>query len=69
MSKPAGDQVVTFVPGDGVWPELMNSVKEVFKQAQVPVKFEEKFIRYTGYSLFNVIGAVITRSCYEMLVL
>ena len=29
------------IPGDGVGPELMNSVKTVFKAANVPVEFEE----------------------------
>uniref|UniRef100_UPI00253FEDB1 isocitrate dehydrogenase [NAD] subunit beta, mitochondrial n=1 Tax=Euleptes europaea TaxID=460621 RepID=UPI00253FEDB1 len=29
------------LPGDGVGPELMHSVKEVFKAASVPVEFEE----------------------------
>ena len=29
------------IPGDGVGPDLMKSVKEVFTAAQVPVQFEE----------------------------
>ena len=29
------------VPGDGVGPELMSVVREVFAAAEVPVKFEE----------------------------
>ncbi|XP_041091235.1 isocitrate dehydrogenase [NAD] subunit beta, mitochondrial-like isoform X1 [Polyodon spathula] len=32
---------VTMVPGDGVGPELMTAVKEVFKAGDVPVVFEE----------------------------
>ena len=32
------------IPGDGVGPELMSSVKDVFSAAQVPVDFEEVFI-------------------------
>ncbi|CAI9587603.1 unnamed protein product [Staurois parvus] len=32
---------VTMIPGDGVGPELMHSVKEVFKAADVPVEFDE----------------------------
>ncbi|XP_039397017.1 isocitrate dehydrogenase [NAD] subunit beta, mitochondrial isoform X3 [Mauremys reevesii] len=32
---------VTMLPGDGVGPELMHSVKEVFKAAGVPVEFDE----------------------------
>lgn len=30
----------TMIPGDGVYPELMNSVKTVFKEIGVPVDFE-----------------------------
>ena len=29
------------IPGDGVGPELMTSVKNVFSAAKVPVKFDE----------------------------
>ncbi|XP_021238273.1 isocitrate dehydrogenase [NAD] subunit beta, mitochondrial isoform X1 [Numida meleagris] len=32
---------VTMLPGDGVGPELMHAVKEVFKAASVPVIFDE----------------------------
>jgi isocitrate dehydrogenase (NAD+) len=32
---------VTLVPGDGVGPELMLCVREVYKQIGVPVEFEE----------------------------
>uniref|UniRef100_A0A6I8QW33 Isocitrate dehydrogenase [NAD] subunit, mitochondrial n=1 Tax=Xenopus tropicalis TaxID=8364 RepID=A0A6I8QW33_XENTR len=32
---------VTMIPGDGVGPELMHSVREVFKAADVPVEFDE----------------------------
>ena len=38
--------MVTLVPGDGVGPEVMGSVQEVFKAAGVPVDFEEYFVRY-----------------------
>lgn len=46
VSKPAGRHVVTLVPGDGVGPEMMASVQEVFKTAGVPVDFEEYFMRF-----------------------
>ena len=45
VSRPAGRHVVTLVPGDGVGPEIMGSVQEVFKAAGVPVDFEEHFVR------------------------
>uniref|UniRef100_A0A6P8RWZ1 Isocitrate dehydrogenase [NAD] subunit, mitochondrial n=1 Tax=Geotrypetes seraphini TaxID=260995 RepID=A0A6P8RWZ1_GEOSA len=40
-AKPEGTFHVTMIPGDGVGPELMHSVKEVFKAANVPVEFDE----------------------------
>lgn len=46
VSQPSGKQVVTMVPGDGVWPELLHSVKDVFRLAQIPIVFDEKIIRY-----------------------
>ncbi|XP_036595584.1 isocitrate dehydrogenase [NAD] subunit beta, mitochondrial-like [Trichosurus vulpecula] len=39
--KVEGVYPVTMVPGDGVGPELMLAVKEVFKAAKVPVTFQE----------------------------
>ncbi|XP_069488520.1 isocitrate dehydrogenase [NAD] subunit beta, mitochondrial isoform X1 [Ambystoma mexicanum] len=39
--KPEGAFHVTMIPGDGVGPELMQSVKDVFKAADVPVVFDE----------------------------
>ncbi|PNI62360.1 IDH3B isoform 4 [Pan troglodytes] len=36
-----GSFPVTMLPGDGVGPELMHAVKEVFKAAAVPVEFQE----------------------------
>lgn len=35
---------VTMIPGDGVGPELMHAVKEVFQAAEVPVVFEEHHV-------------------------
>ena len=45
VSMPKGRQTVTLVPGDGVGPEIMSSVKDVFTAAGVPVDFEELFLR------------------------
>ncbi|XP_063257371.1 isocitrate dehydrogenase [NAD] subunit beta, mitochondrial isoform X2 [Prinia subflava] len=39
--KAEGTFQVTMLPGDGVGPELMHSVKEVFKAGNVPVVFDE----------------------------
>ena len=35
-----GRHTVTMIPGDGIGPEMMNYVKEVFTHAGVPVDFE-----------------------------
>ncbi|XP_027488097.1 isocitrate dehydrogenase [NAD] subunit beta, mitochondrial-like, partial [Corapipo altera] len=40
-AKAEGTFQVTMLPGDGVGPELMHAVKEVFKAASVPVVFDE----------------------------
>ncbi|XP_053870917.1 isocitrate dehydrogenase [NAD] subunit gamma, mitochondrial [Malaclemys terrapin pileata] len=40
-AKYGGRHTVTMIPGDGIGPELMLHVKEVFRQACVPVDFEE----------------------------
>ncbi|XP_059506769.1 isocitrate dehydrogenase [NAD] subunit beta, mitochondrial isoform X3 [Stegostoma tigrinum] len=42
--RPDGDFKVTMIPGDGVGPELMHVVKEVFKAADVPVQFDEHHV-------------------------
>ncbi|XP_075265337.1 isocitrate dehydrogenase [NAD] subunit gamma, mitochondrial-like isoform X2 [Convolutriloba macropyga] len=36
-----GQHLVTAVPGDGIGPEMLEHVKTIFKQLQVPVAFEE----------------------------
>ncbi len=48
VQRPGGRQTVTMIPGDGVGPELMTSVKDVFTVAGVPVDFEEMFIRWVS---------------------
>uniref|UniRef100_T1IIV4 Isocitrate dehydrogenase [NAD] subunit, mitochondrial n=1 Tax=Strigamia maritima TaxID=126957 RepID=T1IIV4_STRMM len=40
VSKPKGQIICTLVPGDGVGPEMANSVQEIFRAAKVPIKFE-----------------------------
>lgn len=39
-----GVHKVTMIPGDGIGPELMYAVKEVFQSANVPVVFEEFWV-------------------------
>ncbi|KAM7134179.1 isocitrate dehydrogenase [NAD] subunit gamma, mitochondrial isoform 1-T1 [Macrochelys suwanniensis] len=43
-AKYGGRHTVTMIPGDGIGPELMLHVKEVFRQACVPVDFEEVLV-------------------------
>lgn len=45
VTNPSGRQTVTMIPGDGVGPEIMGSVKDVFKAVGAPVDFEELFVR------------------------
>jgi len=44
VSKPEGRTTCTLIPGDGVGPELVYAVQEVFKAAGVPVDFESFFL-------------------------
>ncbi|KAL5011316.1 hypothetical protein ScPMuIL_009867 [Solemya velum] len=40
----ASRHTITVVPGDGVGPELISSVKDIFQASGVPVDFEEYFL-------------------------
>lgn len=52
----------TLIPGDGVGPELVYSVQEVFKAAGVPVDFETYFFSEVNPTLSapleNVAGSI-----------
>jgi isocitrate/isopropylmalate dehydrogenase len=41
VSAPPPALQVTLIPGDGVGPELTDSVKEIFEHVNVPVKFDQ----------------------------
>ncbi|XP_077185763.1 isocitrate dehydrogenase [NAD] subunit gamma, mitochondrial [Paroedura picta] len=43
-AKYGGRHTVTMIPGDGIGPELMLNVKEIFRHACVPVDFEEVLV-------------------------
>ncbi|XP_028567561.1 isocitrate dehydrogenase [NAD] subunit gamma, mitochondrial isoform X1 [Podarcis muralis] len=47
-AKYGGRHTVTMIPGDGIGPELMLHVKEVFRHATVPVDFEEVLVSSEG---------------------
>lgn len=36
-----GNYLVSLIPGDGIGPEISESVKSIFKQAKVPIEWEE----------------------------
>lgn len=59
VSHPEGNQKVTLVPGDGVGPQLMGSVRDVFQAAGVPVEFEEYFISEVQPSQSASISTVV----------
>ncbi|KAK1302320.1 hypothetical protein QJS10_CPB12g00205 [Acorus calamus] len=43
-SSPAGTIRATLFPGDGIGPEIAESVKQVFTAAEVPIEWEEHFV-------------------------
>ena len=67
VQRPDGRQTVTMIPGDGVGPELMNSVQDVFTAAGVPVDFEEKFLRWLSFTLRFV--SLPLGTCYDITIL
>ncbi|XP_050389771.1 isocitrate dehydrogenase [NAD] subunit beta, mitochondrial isoform X1 [Patella vulgata] len=59
ISHPAGRHTITMVPGDGVGPDLMASVQEVFQSAGAPVDFEEIFISEVQPAQSATVGSVV----------
>ncbi len=49
----------TLIPGDGVGPELVDSVEEVFKSAGVPMDFEVFFLSEVHSALSSPIDTVV----------
>ncbi|EYU34450.1 hypothetical protein MIMGU_mgv1a008944mg [Erythranthe guttata] len=44
FSSPAHPIPVTLIPGDGIGPEIADSVKQVFTTADVPITWEEQYM-------------------------
>ncbi|XP_068634672.1 isocitrate dehydrogenase [NAD] catalytic subunit 5, mitochondrial-like [Aristolochia californica] len=44
LSFPSNSIRATLLPGDGIGPEIAESVKQVFSEAQVPIEWEEHFV-------------------------
>ncbi|XP_037578485.1 isocitrate dehydrogenase [NAD] subunit gamma, mitochondrial-like [Dermacentor silvarum] len=57
-AKYGGRFMVTMLPGDGIGPELMKHVREVFRYGGVPVDFEEVHLDSTQDDLENVDEAI-----------
>lgn len=49
VSKPEGRTLCTLIPGDGVGPEMMQSMQEVLEAAGAPVDFETYFLSGMQY--------------------
>jgi len=41
----------TLIPGDGVGPELVNSVLDVFEAANIPIDFESYFLSEVNHRM------------------
>ncbi|XP_017769543.1 PREDICTED: isocitrate dehydrogenase [NAD] subunit beta, mitochondrial isoform X2 [Nicrophorus vespilloides] len=65
IERPDTRTKCTLIPGDGVGPELLNSVIEVFRAASVPVDFETYFFSEVNPTLsapLNDVVASISRN-------
>jgi len=58
-AKPEGRTTCTLIPGDGVGPELIYSVQEVFKAISVPVDFEPFFLSEVNPALSSPLEDVV----------
>ncbi|CAG9768175.1 unnamed protein product [Ceutorhynchus assimilis] len=60
-SKIHNKVTATLIPGDGVSPELIHSVQEVFKAAQVPVEWETHLFSEVNHSesLEEVVKSIV----------
>ena len=52
-------QVVTLIPGDGIGPEIVESVKAIFKAANAPVEWE---VELAGETALNEKGQLVPES-------
>ena len=58
-SRPEDRVTATLIPGDGVGPELVASVEEVFKAAGVPMDFEVYFMSEVHSALSTPVSTVV----------
>ncbi|KAG8183094.1 hypothetical protein JTE90_010917 [Oedothorax gibbosus] len=57
-AKYGGRFMVSMLPGDGIGPEMMGHVKEIFRLGGVPVDFEEVHLNSTIQNIDNVEEAI-----------
>ena len=56
------NKVVTLIPGDGIGPEISESLKKIFESAGVPIDFE---LENAGNDVYEKTGNLIPDSLYE----
>ena len=56
------NKIVTLIPGDGIGPEISESLKNIFKAAGVPISFE---IENAGTEVYEKTGELIPDSLYK----
>ena len=56
------NKIVTLIPGDGIGPEISESLKNIFEAAGVPVSFETENV---GTEVYEKTGELIPESLYK----
>lgn len=56
------NKIVTLIPGDGIGPEISESLKNIFEAAGVPISFE---IENAGTEVYEKTGELIPESLYK----
>ncbi|KAK2158413.1 hypothetical protein LSH36_171g08038 [Paralvinella palmiformis] len=64
LAKRGAKHKVTLIPGDGVGPELLSSVKDVFSACGVPIDFEELYVSESNPTQSVSVEAV-AESCHK----
>lgn len=55
-------KLVTLIPGDGIGPEIVESVKAIFKAADAPISWEEEL---AGETALNLKGSLVPSSLVD----
>ncbi|MGT2666219.1 isocitrate/isopropylmalate dehydrogenase family protein [Streptococcus rifensis] len=55
-------QKVTLIPGDGIGPEITESLKEIFAAAKVPIQFDQV---EAGQAILDQTGSLIPDNVYQ----